>query len=120
MQKIHFMNPGVLCWAQWRRWLVRALIPVLLIQSVAAQLPAPSSTPLPDLGDPAQASLTPAQERRIAEEIMREVRFREPTYLNDPEVEEYLVQNKRGKVRAGNVSLAGSLFVGPVAGYLDP
>lgn len=84
------MNPGLTRWAQWRRCFVRALIPILLIQSVAAQLPAPSSTPLPDLGDPAQASLTPAQERRIAEEIMREVRFREPTYLNDPEVEEYI------------------------------
>ena len=63
---------------------------MLLIQSVAAQLPAKSSLQLPDLGDPAQTSLTPAQEKRIAEEVMREVRFHEPSYLNDPEVEEYL------------------------------
>ncbi|MDO6384912.1 MULTISPECIES: M48 family metalloprotease [unclassified Uliginosibacterium] len=69
------------------RLLARLLIAVLLIQPVAAQQLA---NRLPDLGDPAQQSLSPAQERRIAEEVMREVRFREPSYLDDPEVEEYL------------------------------
>ncbi len=69
------------------RVLARLLIAALLIQPVGAQQLA---NRLPDLGDPAQQSLSPAQERRIAEEVMREVRFHEPTYLDDPEVEEYL------------------------------
>lgn len=77
-----------------RRVLAGGLIPVLLVQSVAAQQ-------LPDLGDPAQASLTPAQEKRIAEEVMREVRFREPSYLDDPEVEEYIGSIGRRLVAGG-------------------
>lgn len=71
----------------FRRSLARLLIAVLLVQSVAAQ---PLASSLPDLGDPAQEALSTAQEKRIAEEIMRELRFREPSYLDDPEVEEYL------------------------------
>lgn len=59
----------------------------MLVQTVAAQ---PLANRLPDLGDPAQEALSAAQEKRIAEEVMREVRFREPSYLDDPEVEEYL------------------------------
>lgn len=69
------------------RGLARVLIVSLMIQTAAAQ---PLANRLPDLGDPAQDALSSAQERRIAEEIMREVRFREPAYLDDPEVEEYL------------------------------
>lgn len=44
---------------------------------------------LPDLGDVAVDELSPAQERQIGEEIMREVRT-DPAWLNDPEVEEYI------------------------------
>lgn len=67
-----------------RRVLGWSLISLFLLQEAAAQM-----TPLPDLGDPAQDSLTPAQEKRIAEEVLRDVRFHEPTYLDDPEIEEY-------------------------------
>jgi beta-barrel assembly-enhancing protease len=93
------INPSLGRWALCRRWLARALIPVLLTQSVAAQLP----PQLPDLGDPAQAELTPVQEKRMAEEVMRIVRFHEPSYLNDPEVEEYLSALGQ-KLLAGGVS----------------
>ncbi|MCC7327350.1 MAG: M48 family metallopeptidase [Burkholderiales bacterium] len=45
--------------------------------------------PLPDLGDPAQVELTPAQERRIGEATMRQIRA-QGAYLQDPEVNDYL------------------------------
>ena len=45
--------------------------------------------PLPDLGG-GDAGLAPQLERRIGEAIMRDIRFREPTYLDDPEITDYL------------------------------
>jgi predicted Zn-dependent protease len=45
---------------------------------------------LPDLGGAGDAGLAPQTERRIGESIMREIRFREPQYLDDPEVTDYL------------------------------
>jgi beta-barrel assembly-enhancing protease len=47
------------------------------------------SAPLPDLGDAGSAELTLATERRIGESIMRDIR-RDPSYLDDPEVAEYV------------------------------
>jgi predicted Zn-dependent protease len=68
------------------RALVLALITAFVLQPVAAQSPGQ----LPDLGDPAQAGLSPAKEKRIGEIAMRDIRLNEPTYINDPEVEYYL------------------------------
>ncbi|MFO1324924.1 MAG: M48 family metalloprotease [Burkholderiales bacterium] len=45
--------------------------------------------PLPDLGDPSQVSLSPQQERKIGEAIMRQIRA-QGGYLQDPEVNDYL------------------------------
>jgi predicted Zn-dependent protease len=45
--------------------------------------------PLPDLGG-GDAGLAPQLERRIGESIMREIRFRDPSYLDDPEITDYL------------------------------
>jgi predicted Zn-dependent protease len=45
---------------------------------------------LPDLGSSGDAGLSPQLERRIGESIMRDIRFREPSYLDDPEVSDYL------------------------------
>ena len=45
---------------------------------------------LPDLGGGGDGGLSPQMERRIGESIMREIRFREPNYLDDPEVADYL------------------------------
>jgi len=50
---------------------------------------APPPAPLPDLGDASAADLPPAAERRIGETVMRDIR-RDPAYLDDPEVAEYL------------------------------
>ncbi|MDR2881808.1 MAG: M48 family metalloprotease, partial [Azoarcus sp.] len=44
---------------------------------------------LPNLGEVGVDDLSSAQERQLGEEIMREVR-RDPSWLNDPEVEEYI------------------------------
>jgi predicted Zn-dependent protease len=47
---------------------------------------------LPELGDAAGAMLSMQAEKRIGQEIMNEIRMREPTYLDDPEIEAYLNQ----------------------------
>jgi predicted Zn-dependent protease len=44
---------------------------------------------LPDLGERAQSDLSPQQERKIGEQIMREIR-RDPDYIDDPEVSAYV------------------------------
>lgn len=55
-----------------------------------ARPPAPAqSLNLPDLGDSAQVDLTPQMERRIGESIMREIR-RDPDYVDDPEIRDYV------------------------------
>ena len=45
---------------------------------------------LPDLGDASSATLSPQMEKRIGEEAMRQIRAREPSYVDDPEIAEYL------------------------------
>ena len=46
--------------------------------------------PLPDLGDASNSELTLQTERKIGGSIMRDIRFREPSYLDDPEIIDYL------------------------------
>ncbi len=50
---------------------------------------------LPDLGDVGAADLSPAAERRLGEDIMRQIRWRDAAYLDDAEVEGYL--NRLGR-----------------------
>ena len=45
---------------------------------------------LPDLGDPSQSMVSPQIERKIGEEIMREIRQYDPLYLDDADVVEYV------------------------------
>ncbi|HWI36877.1 MAG TPA: M48 family metalloprotease [Burkholderiales bacterium] len=66
-------------------WLLIALVGVIL-QSA----PRAFGQPLPDLGGTGDAALPPAVERRIGENIMREIRYRDPSYVDDPEVTDYL------------------------------
>lgn len=47
---------------------------------------------LPDLGETAQTDLPPQTERRIGESIMRDIRARDPAYIDDAEVAAYLNQ----------------------------
>ncbi len=45
---------------------------------------------LPDLGESSATDLSPQAEQRIGEQVMREIRWRDPAYLDDPETEAYL------------------------------
>lgn len=56
----------------------------------AVLLPRAFADGLPDLGDVGSADLSPQAERRIGEQAMREIRWREAAYLDDVEVEGYL------------------------------
>ena len=47
---------------------------------------------LPELGDVASNELSLAAEKRIGQQIMNEIRMREPSYLDDPDIETYLNQ----------------------------
>jgi beta-barrel assembly-enhancing protease len=55
---------------------------------------------LPELGDTSGALLSPSLERKIGEQAMREIRLREPTYLDDPELTEYVNEVGRRIVAA--------------------
>lgn len=72
----------------------------LAIEPVAAQAPASPPAALPDFGDPSQAGFSPARERRIGEEAMRDIRQNEPAYIDDPELEGYLDSVGRGLAAA--------------------
>lgn len=48
------------------------------------------SQSLPDLGDSAASDLSPLAEQKIGAQIMRDIRWHEPSYLQDVEVEDYL------------------------------
>ena len=59
---------------------------------------APGQT-LPELGDTSGALLSPALERKIGEQAVREIRH-EPNYLDDPELTEYVNEVGRRIVTA--------------------
>ena len=63
---------------------------VWLMAGLVSLAPRAFAQSLPDLGGTGDASLSPAVERRIGENIMREIRFRDPSYVDDPEVTDYL------------------------------
>jgi predicted Zn-dependent protease len=54
-------------------------------------VPEPPPSQLPDLGDAAQSALSPAQERKLGETIVQELRA-SGGWMNDPEVNDYLNQ----------------------------
>ncbi|MEO8204266.1 MAG: M48 family metalloprotease [Betaproteobacteria bacterium] len=45
---------------------------------------------LPDLGDASSSVLSPMMERKLGESVMREIRAGEPSFVDDPEINEYL------------------------------
>jgi predicted Zn-dependent protease len=59
-----------------------AALSLLFPGSAAAQ-------PLPDLGGTGEAALSPQMERRLGESIVRDMR-RDPQFVDDPEISEYL------------------------------
>lgn len=86
--------------------MVALLTSVFLVQTTAAQL----NATLPDLGDPAQSELSPAQERRIGEEALREIR-QDSSYLDDPELESYLSTLGNRLVAAAKTQSLDFVFV---------
>lgn len=66
-----------------------------LCASLALPPPAVADSALPDLGESSRADLSPQLERRIGESIMNDIRLHEPTYVDDPEINDYL--NRLGR-----------------------
>jgi predicted Zn-dependent protease len=62
----------------------------LLLAGLLACAPRAPAQPLPELGDAAGAAIAPQVERRIGESIVREIRYRDPAYVDDAEVTAYL------------------------------
>ena len=60
-----------------------------LAAAAIALAPRAFAQTLPDLGG-GDFAISPQLERRIGESIVREIRFRDPTYIDDPEAEDYL------------------------------
>jgi len=55
---------------------------------------------LPDLGESARADLPQQLERRLGQSIMNDIRQREPSYVDDPEINDYLNRLGRRLVEA--------------------
>jgi len=68
---------------------IRSVLAAALAFSTFAAPARAMADELPDLGDVSQAAITPAQERRLGESIMRQIRA-DPAYLDDVEVADYL------------------------------
>ena len=67
----------------------RTLILAVALAAALAAARAPAQ-PLPELGDAASAAISPQVERRIGESIAREIRYRDPAYVDDAEIADYL------------------------------
>jgi predicted Zn-dependent protease len=68
-----------------KRILAGALACLMAVQPLCAD-------ELPELGDVASNELSLSAEKKIGLQIMQEIRWREPSYLDDPDVEVYLNQ----------------------------
>ena len=91
-----------------RRFIIDAMRRSALVFLLALLASVALADGLPDLGEVAQADFSPQVEKRVGEAIMRDVRLREPSYLDDPEVESYL--NKLGRRLASNSEEARQEF----------
>ena len=75
----------------WRRLMALTLAAATATGGFSAHLPAAAQVRLPALGESASDDLSVSAERRLGEQIMREGR-RDPQYLDDPLLLEYLLQ----------------------------
>lgn len=71
------------------RFAQRFMAGLLLLSLAASPLRADD---LPELGDVASNDLSLTTEKKIGQQIMHEIRWRDPAYLDDPDVETYLNQ----------------------------
>jgi predicted Zn-dependent protease len=68
-----------------QRLIALALACALAIQPVGAD-------ELPELGDVASNDFSLSTEKKIGQQIMHDIRWREPSYLDDADIETYLSQ----------------------------
>jgi predicted Zn-dependent protease len=68
---------------------VRKALSLLLCTTLAMTPPAFGDS-LPELGESARADLSPQLEKKIGESIMNDIRLHEPSYVDDPEINDYL------------------------------
>lgn len=90
-----------------RRLLAAALATTLLL----GELPLRAEG-LPDLGESSQGDFSPQTERKVGESVFNDIRAREPSYLDDPEVAAYL--NRIGHklvAQADNGGMSFEFFV---------
>jgi predicted Zn-dependent protease len=71
--------------------LIRKLIfAALAAASVLAPRAFAQTQALPDLGGTSDATLSPTQERKLGQSIVSDIRSNDPTFIDDPEISEYL------------------------------
>ncbi len=85
----------------------RLVLPLIFLLMFSGALRA--SDELPELGEAARTELSPQLERKIGENIMNEIRLREPSYLDDPEVSDYL-NRLGGRLVEASASPAGDFY----------
>lgn len=79
--------------------MMKRLLTLLLCVALVPRL---NAADLPDLGDVAASELSPQAERRLGESIMRDIRWRDAAYFDDPEIEDYVNRLGQRLVTAGN------------------
>src|SRR5512142_2669096 len=72
---------------------------------------ASGETMLPDLGGSGEAVLSPQTERRLGESVVRDIRQNDPTYIDDPEIAEYLGSLGAKLTAVGNARYDFQFFV---------
>lgn len=86
----------------------RGLAGLLALAMTVTPAAAQVGSNLPDLGDPAQAQMSPAMERKIGETAWRQFRSSDPSYVHDAEIDEYV--NRLGRRLAAVSSLRDQPF----------
>ncbi len=84
------MDSGILAESCLGFIILKMRFRILLFLALMLPAPAALADGLPDLGEASRADLSPQMERRIGESIMRDIRLREPSYIDDVEVAAYL------------------------------
>lgn len=83
--------------SRFRRSFAAALASLMLTQSAWI---AAASTELPELGDAAQDVLSPQLQRRLGDGFYNDIRLRDPSYIDDPEITAYVTRVGRRLVSA--------------------
>lgn len=79
--------------------MMKRLLALLLSAALATSA---HSVDLPDLGDVASSTLSPLEERQLGERVMQDIRWRDASYLDDPEIEQYVQTLGMRLVRASD------------------